>query len=192
MTDDDIPALTMTIDPTSVSEAAGTAAAIGTVLRNDADLSAAVTVTLSSSDEDEATVPSSITIPINYASVTFFIDAVDDTIVDGTQTVTISAGATDYVDGSGILTVTDDEVFTPTLTVTIDPTSVSEAIGTAAATGTVWRNDLDLSTPVTVTLTSSDEGEATIPTSVTIAANEASATFPIDTVDDGSSTVRRR
>ena len=141
-----------------------------------------MTVTLSSSDEGEATVPTEITIPINVASMTFPIDAVDDAIVDGTQVVTIAASAADYVDGSGDLDVTDDGEFT--LTVTIDPTSVSEAAGAAAATGTVTRNNDDLGSTLTVTLSSSDPSEATVAASVTIPADAASATFSIDAVND--------
>ena len=69
----------------------------------------------------------------------------------------------------------------PTLTVTIDKTSMSENAGTA--TGTVTRN-LSTTGAVTVTLTSSDTSEATIPATVTIPDGQASVTFPITGVDD--------
>ena len=62
------------------------------------------------------------------------VDSVDDVIVDGTQTVTITATAAGHFDGSGTVDVTDDEA---ALTVTIAADSVSEADGAAATTATV-------------------------------------------------------
>lgn len=71
----------------------------------------------------------------------------------------------------------------PTLTVTIDKTSMSENGGSAI--GTVTRNLSNASSPaLTVTLNSSDTTEATVPANVTIPAGAASITFPIASVDD--------
>ena len=89
--DDDVSALTLTIAPSEVSEGAGPAATTATLSRNDADLSSALTVDLSSSDTSELTVPPQATIPAGQASVTFDLDAVDDALLDGTQTVTVTA-----------------------------------------------------------------------------------------------------
>ena len=66
---------------------------IGTVTRSDTDTGAALTVNLSSSDTTEATVPTPITIPADQTSVDFAIAALDDTLLDGTQSVTITASA---------------------------------------------------------------------------------------------------
>ena len=60
---------------------------------------------------------------------------------------------------------------------------ISEGAGPGAATGTVTRSG-DLSGDLVVSLQSSDTSEATVPASVTIAAGQASASFPIDAVDD--------
>jgi large repetitive protein len=85
--------LTLALNPTSISEAAGPAAAIGTVTRSNTALDQPLAVNLSSSDSTEATVPASVTIAAGQASATFAIDAVDDNLADGTQTVTITASA---------------------------------------------------------------------------------------------------
>ncbi len=181
----DYETLTVTVTPASLSENGGTAT--GRVTRNNTDISAALTVLLSSSDTTEATVPASVTMAANQSSVTFTVTGVNDTLLDGTQTATITATATGYVSGSTSVDVTDYE----TLTVAVSPTSISENGG--SATGTVTRNNTDPGAPLTVNLASNDTSEATVPTTVTIPADVASATFPIaavdDTLKDGTQTV---
>ncbi|MCA9085301.1 MAG: hypothetical protein KDA81_14650, partial [Planctomycetaceae bacterium] len=176
--DNDARALTLSIAPLSISEAGGTAT--GTITRNDEDLSSSLTVNLASGDTSEATVPATVTIPAGSASANFTITAVDDTVADGTQVLSISASKTGYVGYSAGLNVTDNE--NPALTMSINPLSISEAGGTA--TGTVTRNDEDLSSSLTVNLASSDTTEATVPSTVTIPAGAASVDFAITAVDD--------
>src|SRR5262245_4828622 len=89
--DRSVPAtLTLTIPATSVSEAAG-ADAVGVLLNRTGDLSQPLTVNLTSSDTSEATVPATVSFAVGQQEVGFSISAVDDTILDGTQTVTITA-----------------------------------------------------------------------------------------------------
>jgi uncharacterized delta-60 repeat protein/CSLREA domain-containing protein len=88
--DDDVASLIVTINAAAVSEGAGAAATTATVTRNTSTV-AAMTVNLSSSDTTEATVPASVVIPAGDSSVTFNINAVNDAVFDGTQTVTITA-----------------------------------------------------------------------------------------------------
>ncbi len=175
---------TLTPDPaaSSISEAAGMAAATGTVTRNSADLSTALVVTLSNSDPSEIAVPATVTIPIGQSSATFSIDAIDDAVVDGTQTVEITATASGYSAVVYSISVTDDDVLT--LSLAIDPASVSEGAGAGAATAVVTRNDGNTASELVVTLTCSDTSEISIPVSMTIPAGQASATFSIDAVDD--------
>ena len=78
-----------------MAESGGQATA--TLTRSNADLGMELTVTLSSSDPGEASVPVSVTIPAGQASVPVEIAAVDDAVVDGTQTVTITPSAVGYV-----------------------------------------------------------------------------------------------
>jgi autotransporter-associated beta strand protein len=99
------PTLTVTIDRASITEK-GTAT--GTVTRNLSTVGEVV-VTLTSSDETEATVPATVVIPDGAASVTFVITAVDDTSTDGRQTTTISASAPGYSSVGAMLAVEDDD-----------------------------------------------------------------------------------
>jgi hypothetical protein len=89
------------------------------------------------------------------------------------------------------LDVDDNETFD--LTVVLDQSSISEAAGLGAVTGTVFISG-PLTTDLLVTLTSSDESEVTVPMPVvTILAGSTSATFSLDAVnelaDDGTRTV---
>ncbi len=159
VTDNDTLTLTVSLNRSSFAENAGSSAATGTVTRNAENLGAALTVTLTSGDTTEATVPATITIPAGQASATFTIAAIDDAVVDGTQNVTFTAAATSYTAGTATLGVTDNDVLT--LTLSLNKSSIAENSGANAATGTVTRNSADLSSALTVTLTSSDTTEAT-------------------------------
>jgi ELWxxDGT repeat protein len=192
--DDVLPKLTVTFNPNVIAEDSGNIAATGTVTR-DVVTDTPLVVTLSSSDTTEATVPQTVTIEAGQASATFSINAVDDAVVDGTQTVTITATplnpntTTPLPEGAGsnTLQVTDNE--SPSLTLTLDKNIVGE---TGTATATITRNT-DTTEALTVTLFSSDTTEATVPQTVTILAGETSATFTVtgvnDRVSDGSQSV---
>ena len=81
---------------------------------------AALTINLASDDTTEATVPvpPTITIPEGQtSSAPFNINAVLDGIVDGTQTVTITASATSHNDGSDTVDVTDVDTPAPGFTI---------------------------------------------------------------------------
>jgi uncharacterized delta-60 repeat protein len=72
----------------------------------------------------------------------------------------------------------------PSLTLTLASHSIPENAGPAATTGTVTRNNMDTSQALTVNLQSSNTSQATVPSSVVIAAGATAATFNVDAVDD--------
>ncbi len=178
VTDDEVATLTVTIAPTSITENGGNATV--TITRNTEALGELI-VNLSSDDTSEATVPATATFTAEQASTTVSLSAVDDIIADGLQTVTITASADGFIDGSGQVDVTDDEL--PTLTLAVAPASISENAGTSASSVTVTRNT-DTTSALVVTLTSDDTSEATVPATLTIPAGQASATTDLDAVDD--------
>ncbi|MEP0800649.1 lamin tail domain-containing protein [Funiculus sociatus] len=100
--------LSLSVSPVSFSEAAGAGAATGTVTRT-GDLTNPLTVNLLSSDTGEATVATTVTIAANQASANFAIAAVDDALIDGSQTVTLTASATNFTNGTTTVTVTDND-----------------------------------------------------------------------------------
>jgi hypothetical protein len=101
--------LSVSLDRASIVENQGAAAAVGTVTRHTADASTALTVTLASQDTSELKVPKTVLIPANELSASFPIDAVDDILLDETQTVAITASADGYAAGSETIEVIDHE-----------------------------------------------------------------------------------
>jgi subtilisin family serine protease/subtilisin-like proprotein convertase family protein len=102
--------------------------------------SGALIVTLTNSDPTEISIPTQIIIPAGQQSVTVPFDAVDDRILDGTQTVTITASAVGYIDRpSGTVNVLDVE----TIGVDILATQIAEDAGNGATQARVYRTNVD-------------------------------------------------
>ncbi len=69
----------------------------GTVTRSNTDIATPIIVSLASDDTSEATVPAhGHDTRAGQASTTFTIAAVDDTLLDGTQRVNITATSSGY------------------------------------------------------------------------------------------------
>ena len=64
-------------------------------------------VTLVSSETNEATVPASVTILVGQTNAAFAINSLNDGVSNTSQTLSITANATNYASGSDVLTVTD-------------------------------------------------------------------------------------
>ncbi len=102
--------LVISAAPASFSESAGANASVVTVTSLE-PVVADTSVTLVSGDTSEAVVgsPNPAIIPAGGTSVTFPINAVDDLVFDGTQTVSLQATAVGMGTVSTNVTVTDDE-----------------------------------------------------------------------------------
>ena len=72
---------------------------------------------------------------------------------------------------------------TPTVSLSIAPGTVTETAGANAATATLTRNG-DLSTPLTVNLSSNNTSQLTVPASETFAAGQSSLSFGVNAVDN--------
>ncbi|MDA8563237.1 cadherin domain-containing protein [Mariniblastus sp.] len=103
---DELPALALTIDQTSILENGGVATA---ALTRSSDTSDELTVTLTSSDDTRATVPATVVFADGQTEATFAVTAVDNDLVDGDQVVTITATA-GTVGASADLTVLNDDI----------------------------------------------------------------------------------
>ncbi len=174
----------------SVDEAAGVIS-IPVVRTDGSDGTATVDYSLAditaTSPSDYTNVSGTLTFLHGETTKTIDVPIADDVITEGDETFEVSLG---LVGGGAILgspttgtiTILDNEA--PTLTVTIAAASFGEEVGQAATTATVTRTFDDISNAVVVTLISDDLSEATVPATVTIPANQPSATFDIDAIDD--------
>jgi hypothetical protein len=185
VTDDERASLTLTLNKTSFTENVGAAAATGTLTRN-IQLSKMLTVALSSSDLSEARVLGTVTIPAGSTTTTFAVDAVDDTVADGSKPVVIKASAAS-LSASANLNVLDDE--RPTLSLTLTSSRINEGAVGAAGTSTVVtvRRNSEITSAtaaLTVPLNVSPTGQVVMPTSVVIPARTGQATFTVRSIDD--------
>ena len=168
-----LPPVTVTINDASISENGGSTTAI--VTRN-TDTTNALVITLFSSDTSEATIIGTTTIAAGQTSSSpIVINSVDDAIIDGTQTVTITAAADGHADGTDTVGVADDDVAGFSIVETGGSTSVDEG-GTIDAFTVVL--DAQPLTNVTLTVVSGDTGEATV--------NKATLTFTSRQLECGS------
>ncbi len=156
---------------------------------------APITVFLTNDQQgDEATIPLQVTIPVNQFEVYVSLDAIDDNLLDGTQTALIEVvdiqkpnpftGIPQSVPGYDLGTDTVDVTDVETLLLEVNRSSVSEAGGSGVAVGRLTRLNDDINNAFTVLLYSGDTTELTVPASVTIPAGQSSVEFPIDAVDD--------
>lgn len=187
--DNDKPTLVFGVEPASFSEAGGSQAARATITRSPVT-DQAIVLRLASSDPTAATVPLSVTIPANQPSVSFYVAAVDDLLVDGPQAATLSAFVTTTIGNtllsgpaSTSVTVTDNEG--PALRLKLNRTIVAEGI--ASATFANVSRNTETSSNLTVSLVSSDTTEATLPASVVIPAGSTNVIVQIDSVEDNVS-----
>ncbi len=166
--------LTLALGVTAVAKDAGTFTA--TVSRN-GSLTAALPVSLASGNTGKLTVPATVTIPAGLASTSFTVTVVQDGLADGNQSVSVTASATGLQSDMHSVTVID--INKPTLTVTLAAAQVKEGDPSPATTGTVTRN-MPTTQPLVVTLATDDPVRVILPATVTIAAGQTSATFPVD------------
>ena len=110
--------------PFSVNEggtATGTVSLSGT-------LPAPLTVALTSANPAQITVPASVTIAAGATSATFVATGVDDTLLDGTQTVALTAAAATFTSATGNTLVYDNDVHHFTFASTIASPQIANRI----------------------------------------------------------------
>ena len=181
--DNDVPAISMTLLPTTVSEAAGYNAVHATIKRTEAKNSK-ITLKLSDDSNGELYYTTPITMPEGTEEVTFPIGVKDNQKVDGTRKVKFSAAI--YITDCGCSAIGDKQTVVsdtitildndgPTLSVTSNKTTILEGDKTGA-TLTISRNDATTS-PLTVTLSANGD-DLQFAKTVTIPAGRESVTTP--------------
>lgn len=186
--DDEQATLTLTL-PASLQEGSGMHANVAT-LSLPTPAQADILIQLQSSDTTELIVPPTVTIPLGQQSVFIPLLLPDDAIIDGPQSVTVTATVTNWPVAQATLIVTDNEPLHLSLTL---PSQRLESAGLLPGAGTVTASGI-LASPLTVTLTSDDPSELIVPPSVVILAGTSSTTFDLhfqdDDLPDGDQTVQ--
>jgi len=190
--DNDVPAISMTLLPTTVSEAAGYNAVHATIKRTEAKNSK-ITLKLSDDSNGELYYTTPITMPEGTEEVTFPIGVKDNQKVDGTRKVKFSAAI--YITDCGCSAIGDKQTVVsdtitildndgPTLSVSSNKTTILEGDKTGA-TLTISRNDATTN-PLTVTLSAKGD-DLQFAKTVTIPAGKESVTTPFVALSNATS-----
>ena len=185
---DQEPKLVLSTLTPSIPEDAGTITI--SLSRVDAnDLSVPQQVRLTSSDLSELTVPTNFVIGIGSISTSFTATILEDTDLDGPQTVTITAedpNTTNPAVNTGVLDIIVEDAEFLSVTVPAGEEAFLESAGQQVTTATVTVSSTGHTQPIVVDLINSDTSEASVPQQVVIPVGENSATFEIDAVNDES------
>lgn len=196
LVDNDIPTLRMEITPAAVSEAAGPVALVAKLWRTS---NKDKKVTVKFSDDSEGGIyygRQTIVMDKGVEEVTVNLGPIDNAFVDGDRTVHITAAVwiascscsiSSSAAGGSVtqpVIITDNDG--PTLTMTSSASIVNEG---SEITFTLKRNT-DTASPLTVTLSGSDDTAIDYPREVTIPAGSESTTFVVrsmanETTGDG-------
>ena len=159
--------VTLTVTPPAALSEGG-APAVGAVALSGPRL-VDTTVILASSDTTEATVTASVIIPTGQSTINFQVFPVEDSVQDGTQSVTITASADGFTSGSASVNVQDN-----------DPASFEWAVVPSPQT----RN-----APFAVTLSARDATDNTLTGfngTVALSARSGAVTLPLSAVTSGT------
>ena len=203
--DEDVPAVNLSVSPSSVAETAdATTVTVTAKFSNTNTYAAAKKVTVSvggsgtaTSGTDYAAVADfDVTIAAGKtkATGTFTLTPKDDTLVEGNETLSVGGSSTGLTVNGASVTLTDDDG-EPAINLSVDPSSVAEDAGNTTVTVTAkFSNSSTYAAAKKVTVSVGGSGTATSGTDyaavtdfdVTIAAGKSSgtATFTLTPTDD--------
>ncbi|MFM7056132.1 MAG: peptidylprolyl isomerase, partial [Planctomycetota bacterium] len=178
--EDDVAALSLTPAAPTISENATATERTFTVTRSAARTTASLTVNLSAGSQSRLTAPATIVIPAGQSSADLTLIIVDNQLFDQPLNIQLTATADGFTSSQSTISLVDDE--SPLLSIAPGTASLSES-STSGVTLTVSRNAADLSSPLTVQL-SSDSSRISVPTQITIPINQSSTTFTASAVQN--------
>ncbi|TWU51636.1 dockerin type I domain-containing protein [Rubripirellula reticaptiva] len=173
------PSLALEISQSRIKEDGDVDAASLTVRRSGAAANVDTVISLSSDDATEATVPATVTIPAGQTTATVSISAVDDNLLDGDQTVTLSASGAGIASSTAQLVVGDAESISATVTGNMIAEQDAGSVFLVLA-----RSNTDVGDAITVNIAGFDRSQLDLAASVEIAAGQQEVRVPIVPVDD--------
>ena len=106
----------------------------------------------------------------------------NDRQIDGDANVTVTASASGFNNGVGVLDVLDANI--PTMELSLTSSTVTQSSGVGATMGTITL-DVPANREITVALSSDNASVATVPAEVYVQAGQTSTTFPINAINNG-------
>ncbi len=189
--DDDIPQITLSINPATISEGGGPHASWG-VVQLVQPVNTPIQVHISTNVANQVFFPAMITIPQGQIQQQFNIGAIDNSILDGSRTIVITAsvfisscGCSASASSGGVssqsLTILDNDG--PTLSAAVNPFVVPENQSNAGIL-TITRNTLGGSA-ITVSIQNNRPDEIEIQNEAVIPEGATSVDVSFNTLDDG-------
>ncbi len=166
--------------PDSVTEGKGVLTGQGTVSIQEAPESDLL-VSLNSDRPSEIILPDTVIIPAGRTSAVFDITVPENTLLDGSRTVVVTASASQCGSAIDIIKINDNEKAALSTSV---PEMAAEGDGVLSDQGTVTVSAA-VDQDVSVMLNSDDTSEVTVPAEVIIPAGQTTATFDITVIYDG-------
>lgn len=176
----DFETITGVLNQTSINENAGPSVLTWTLSRSNTDQSLPLVIQLTSSDTTELSVPATATIAAGTSSITVPVNVLDDTILDGAVSVTLSANAAGYRSGNNLVSVLDVE----SLQFIVDRIQLLEKTPRDSTRATVNLSFPAPSGGYVVQLTPSRGNQLSISESVTVPQGSQSIEFEIGALDD--------
>lgn len=162
----------------------------GRISRSTSDNSVPLTVTLQRTGSDQASVPTSVTIPAGVPFANFAITPINDSVPMPDRSLEIIATADNLLTTTRSLTIEDDEALA---VVFINANiNVTEGSGDAVSL-TLTRNDSDVNQPLNVTISHDEASHLNLPATVMFSAGSREVVIPMTVLDntqlDGSRSV---
>jgi hypothetical protein len=136
------------------------------------------TIQLTSSNPSRLGVPASVILPAGQTTITIPLQILDNTLLDGAETITVVSSTASYSSGLSRIQINDDE--TAALTISLAATA---AEGDAPLTGTITAS-APPTRDITILLSSTDTSKLTVPASVVLPAGQTSVSFPATVIDN--------
>jgi hypothetical protein len=168
--------LSFELQPSRVQENAGTR--ITAKLNRSGSWAEEQTYTLTATEDSRITVPASVTIKAGQSGNVFYINVIDNNVLDEDSVVTITASGNNYPSATGKLIIVDNEY--PDLTLTASKSILTEGETFQLTVTTSRVSDK----PITVTLASETAKRFSFPAQATIEAGETSVTVDVTATDD--------
>ena len=144
--------------------------------------SAPLSISISSDMPGRLKYPSSVTMEANTSSVTFEVEALDNTEVSDTLTASITASANGYKDGECLLLVIDDDM--PEIELELKPNIISEGDGVSSVIGKIIRKT-KIENQVTIVLSDDSNGKLYYSNDrIIIPANTREVEFTMGAIDN--------
>jgi hypothetical protein len=145
-----------------------------------------------SNGTDYQTIANTVTIPASQTTATIPVNVNDDAGVEGTETVIVTVQSGTYTIGapsSATVNITDDDVPISVSIVATLPNAAEPATNgqftVSRSSGSVMQNSQAYVVNLSIGGTATNGGDyQTIPNTVTILANQTSATIPVTVIDD--------